>query len=139
MDKKKEVDLKEFIKGSEWSDPLYRDIFLELATKYKAESPRQHLIRAIISIYIEKYPAEMRKFNSEMKKIKETRSNEFSANKKEDQRLLFKFPESLWARLTLVVTDPPFLQQSNPPKKEELEEIRWIMKEFSEFAMADKF
>lgn len=135
---KKEQNLEDFIKESKFSDSMYRDIFLELVTKYKAESPRQHLIRAIITIFKETYPAEMKVFNQGMKKIRETRVNEFAADKQQDQRLLFKFPESLWARLSMVVDEPPFLNQSNPPAKDELEEMQWLFKEFPEFAVAEK-
>lgn len=139
MEDKKEIHLEDFVRESKFSDSLYRDVFMELVTKYKAESPRQHLIRAVITIFKEKYPAEMRVFNKEMKKIKETRVNEYAADKQQDQRLLFKFPESLWARLSIVIDEPPLLTQSNPPKLDELEEIRWLMKEFPEFAAVDKF
>ena len=135
---KKQQNLEDFVKESKFSDPLFRDIFLELVTKYKAESPRQHLIRALLTIYKETYPAEMKVFNGEMKKVKETRVNEFAADKEQDQRLLFKFPESLWARLSMVVDEPPFLSQSNPPTKDELEEMQWLFREFPEFAVAEK-
>lgn len=113
---------------------IFRDIFYDLTTKYKDETPRQHLIRAIITIYEKKYPKEMAAFDKEMQRVRETRDNEYAADKKQDQRLLFKFPTSLWNRLTLLVKDPEFLNETKPNMtKEEKEEWSWFMQNFPEF------
>ena len=60
MSKKNKIDLEEFVKASKFSDEAYANIFRELVLKYKQDTPRQALIRAIIAIFETRYPAEAR-------------------------------------------------------------------------------
>lgn len=122
----------------QFSDSVFREIYMELISKYRHESERQHLIRAIIEIYQKKYPAEMKAFGREMDKKRELIANDYAADMKQKQRQVFKFPESLWQRLTRLVEDPPLLSESNPMTKEELAEWTWFIKEFPQFVVPKK-
>lgn len=137
--KKKKINLEEFVKKSQFSDDLYRQIFSELVAKYKNETPRQHLIRAVILIWERNYPREFAWFQDEMNKVKETRTNEFAADVKADMQLTFRFPRSLFNRLKLIVKDPEFLASTNEPTKEDKEEVAWLTKNFPEFLVPKKF
>lgn len=130
--------LKEFAQESEFSTELFREIFLELISKHKNESERQHLIRAIIEIFERKYKREMEEFTKIMDKKRELIANDYAADTEQRQRLVFKFPESLMNRFNMLVQDPPFLSQSNPMTKEEMDEWSWVIKNFPEFVVAKK-
>lgn len=123
---------------SKFSDSVFRDIYHKLITKHKDETERQHLIRAIILIYKAKYPAEIREFAKIMDKKRELITNEYASDNEQGQRLLFRFPESLMHRLTMLVENPPFLSQSNPMTKEEENEWTWFMDSFPEFTVPKK-
>jgi metal-responsive CopG/Arc/MetJ family transcriptional regulator len=130
--------LKEFAQESKFSNDIFREVFLELISKYKHESERQHLIRAIIAIYEKKYRREMQEFAKIMDKKRELIANDFAADKEQRQRLVFKFPETLMNRFNLLVKDPAFLSQSNPMTKEEMDEWSWVIKNFPQFVVAKK-
>lgn len=127
--------VEEFIKKTQFSDDTVASIFRELVANHSDETQRQHTVRAAIMMWIKKYPNELEMFERQMRKTRETRENEYAADKTQDQRHLFKFPESLWNRITMVVKDPEFLSQSNPIVKEEEEEMAWFIREFPQFVV----
>lgn len=133
----KKKSLNEFAEES-LDDDILREIFIDLIGKHKHESERQHLIRAIVEIYQKKYPAEMRAFQKIMDKKREIIANDYAADKEQQQRLMFKFPESLMRRFELLIKDPPFLSQSNPMTKEEMDEWSWFIREFPQFVVPRK-
>lgn len=135
---KKKNSLSEQEIAPKFSDAIFREVFSSLVSKYRHESERQHLIRAIIEIYQKKYPAEMRAFGRIMDRKRELIVNDYAADKEQRQRLVFKFPESLMRRFEMLVTDPSILSQSNPMTKEELNEWTWFMKEFPIFVVPKK-
>lgn len=136
---KNKINLEDFVQSSRFTDDFSVEIFKELVTTYKKESPRQHLIRAVIMLWERKYPAELRYHKKAMEQRRETRANQFAANKDEDMRLLMSFPASLWNRLGLMVKDPDFLHESSPITKEEKLEKEWVIKNFPEFVVAEKY
>lgn len=135
MAKKKEekIPLGNFVAGREFSQPFYREIFEELATKYKKESPRQHTVRTIIMLFKKKYPVEMRAFKRQTDQVRETRANKYASNDATDLQLILSFPESLFNRIDLAIIDPPFLQGET--KQEELD---WMIKNFPEFVVPEE-
>ena len=80
----------------------------------------------------------MRTFSRIMDEKREKVANEYAADKEQRQRAIFRFPESLMSRLNTLVTDPPFLSQSNPMTKDELTEWTWFIKEFPQFVIPKK-
>lgn len=122
----------------QFSDSVFREVYMNLIEKHKEESPRQRLIRAIVEIYQRKYPSEMKAFEKIMDAKRETMANEFAADKEQRQRLVFKFPESLMKRFNMLVENPPILSQSNPMTKEEIAEWTWFMKNFPQFVVPRK-
>ena len=124
---------------SQFSYSVFREVYMDLISKYRDESSRQHLIRSIIEIYQKKYPAEMREFDKIMTQKRELVSNEYASDKEQRQRLVFKFPESLMKRFEMLVEEPPILSQSNPMTKEELAEWTWFIKAFPQFTVPKKF
>ena len=132
--------VEQFIKESNIVKDLYVDILRTLITNYKNENKRQHSIRACIMLWEKKYPLEKKKFKEQFKKFKETRANKFASDtQKQDTRHTFKFPETLWARIDMIVKEPPFLSQSNPMTKEEMDEWAWIIKEFPQYVVAEVY
>ena len=134
----KEKSLSEKKIAPEFSDAILREVYMDLISKHKNESERQHLIRAVIGIYQKKYPSEMRAFGRIMDEKRETLKNDYAADKEQRQRLVFKFPESLMKRFTMLVDEPPLLSASNPMTKEELTEWTWFIKEFPQFVVPKK-
>jgi hypothetical protein len=130
--------LSEFAEES-LEDSFLREIFQDLMGKYKDESERQHVIRSIISIFEKKYRVEMREFQKIMDKKRELVANEFASDEGDQQmRDVFKFPESLWQRLTMIIEKPEFLAQSNPMTKEESDEWAWFIKNFPQYVIPKK-
>lgn len=134
----KKNSLSEKATESNFSDSVFREIYMDLISKHKHESERQHLIRAVIEIYQKKYPSEMRAFGHIMDQKRETLANDYAADKEQRQRLVFKFPESLMNRFSLLVDKPPLLSASNPMTKEELTEWSWFIKNFPQFVVPKK-
>ena len=128
--------LEDFLKKTQFSDDTVASIFRELIHNHPGESERQHTVRAAIMMWMRKYPNEMAMFERKMKKTRELQANEFSSDEKQDQRHVFKIPESLWNRIGMVVKEPAFLTQSNPMTKQEEEEFTWFIKEFPQFVVA---
>lgn len=133
----KELDNKISSKEPEFTSDIYADIYRDLITNYKHETKRQHTIRAVIQLWMKKYRMEASIFEKQMKKFRETRSNEFAADKQQDQRHMFKIPETLWTRIVQLVKDPEFLSESNPMTKEEEEEYAWFIREFPMFVVPE--
>lgn len=139
MKEKDQEKLAEFIASADFSSDLFKDIATELVSKHKHESLRQHTIRAIIEIWTRKYPMEVRAFKKEMQKFRETRSNKFAAtDKAHDQRHIFKFPSTLWNRLTSHVSKPEFLSMDKEPTKDQQNEWSWVIAEFPMFVVPEK-
>ena len=137
--KNNKINLEEFVSTTHFSDDIDKQVFRELVTKYKKETPRQALIRAIIAMWERKYPLEAHAHQRTIEHGKETRINKFAANKEQDQRLLFRFPQSLWNRLTLLVKDPDFLYQSDPITKGEKKELEWVIKNFPQYLIPSQY
>lgn len=134
-----QVKLAEFVAGADFSSDVFRDIFSELIAKHGDESLRQHTIRAIIEIWMRKYPSEVEAFTKQIDAFKQARKDQFaSAGATSDQRIVFKFPETLWNRLTIMVKEPAILQQSNPMTDAEKDEWAWFIKEFPLFVVPEK-
>jgi len=134
-----QIKLAEYVAKADFSADIYRDIFGDLVAKHSDESMRQHTIRAIIEIWMRRYPKEVRAFEEQMRKTKETRNDKFaSAGINSDQRTVFKIPESLWNRLSSMLPDPAFLAQSNPMTEEEKDEWAWFIREFPLFVIPEK-
>ncbi len=128
--------LNDFIKKSKIDNDMLADIFRTLVTTYKHETVRQHTIRAMITFYEKKYGAEMRRFAKDMKKRKELARNEYASTEKQDQRVMFSFPDTLYQRLTMIVKDPDFMSDDAIKK---LREDEWLMREFPQYFVPDKF
>jgi hypothetical protein len=135
-EKQEKKSLEDFLNKTQFSNETIASIFRELVANHPGESERQHTVRAAIMMWMRKYPNEMALFEKKMQKSRELQANDMAADMKQDQRHLFRIPESLWNRITMVVKDPPFLTQSNPMTKEEEEEFTWFIREFPQFVVA---
>ncbi len=131
--KEEKIPMSDFVVGRGFSQPFYKDIFEELATKYKTESPRQHTVRAVIMMFEKKYPAEMRAFKRQIEQVRETRVNKYAADDKSQLQFVLSFPESLYSRIDLATIDPSFLQGET-----EQEELEWMIKNFPEFVVPEE-
>jgi metal-responsive CopG/Arc/MetJ family transcriptional regulator len=139
MKEEDQVKLAEFVAGADFTSEMFRDIFSDLIEKHVNESLRQHTIRALIEIWIKRYPAEADTFQKQIQQFRAQKKDVFaSAGVASDQRIVFKFPETLWNRLNSIVQEPPFLQQSNPMTDTEKEEWAWMIKEFPQFVVPER-
>lgn len=140
MEKENKKTLTEFTENQKFSDVLLQEIFKKSVTDYKHETTRQSLIRALVGIYNQRYPEEMAEHAKVIKAKREALANEFGADDQgQRNRSVFNLPEGLYKRLEMLVKDPPFLSQSNPMTKEEMDEWSWFFSEFPQFRVADKF
>jgi len=139
MQEEDQKKLAEFVATTDFSDEAFRDIFADLIAKHGDESLRQHTIRAIVEIWLHRYPAEVAQFEKQMQQKRETRKDEFaSTGMASQQRIIFNVPETLWNRLTSIVKEPAFLSQSNPMTDTEKDEWAWFIKEFPMFVVPKK-
>jgi len=129
--------LEKFIQERNFSDPIFADVFKFIKTKYPDEMERRTAIRAMIEIWRRKYPNEMDKFESDMKRRHELKKDKFSStDDNADIRVLFTIPESLHTRINMVVKDPPFLSGE---AEKQFNESEWFFDEFPAFRTAEVY
>src|SRR3990167_4556919 len=121
----KQLNIKEFVSQQNFSSEIYREIAQTLLMKYKDETARQHLVRALIMIFEKRYPGEVEKHEEAVEQARELQMDKKFASNDQGQRHLFRFPRELWTRLSSLVSDPPFLDTP--------EEMAWAAKAFPQY------
>lgn len=137
-----EQTIEEFIQHQKFSDDLFANIFKKTVTEYKEESNRQVAIRAMVSIYENKYKPEMRRHNEAMKEAREASiGNEFAANQKDDIQHSFRIPDTLFSRLqsTVELIDPEGPGFMSEESFKELKEDIWFAKNFPQYLVPAKY
>lgn len=131
--------LENFILSSQLKDEeLLGSVFRILVSQYPDETDRQHVIRAMVMIFEDKYPGAMRRHQSDIKKRQETRANEHAADYNTDMRLAFALPEGLPTRINMVfdrINQPPFLDEKMIKENGEDE---WFRTNFPRYAVSEK-
>ena len=134
-------NIDNFIEGQQFTDQLFARVFQKVMSEHRDESLRETAIRAMIEIYELKYGPEMRRHKKNLKERKETRANEYAANKEQDMRMLFTIPDTLFARLqnAVGVADPDGPGFMSQEAFDLLGEDIWFAKNFSQYMVADKY